>query len=107
MNEMEVSPDRIRKAGSGIRTSAQQLQAGWEALQAELAGFGEPWGNDDLGSLIGGCYQAILEVAGECFAENLGEIDGQAEGVQTMAANFLAAEDNSVIEVNRVRDILG
>jgi hypothetical protein len=107
VNEMDVSPDRIRKAGSGIRTSAQQLQGGWEAFQAELASFGQPWGNDDLGSLIGACYQAILEVAAECYAENIAEIDGHAEGVQTMAANFFSAEDNSVVEVNRVRDILG
>jgi hypothetical protein len=107
MNEMDVSPDRIRKAGSGIRTSAQQLKADWEAFQTELSSFGEPWGNDDLGSLIGGCYQAILEVAAECYADNLAEIDGHAEGVQTMAATFYAAEDNSAIEVNRVRDALG
>jgi hypothetical protein len=105
--DVEVSPERIRKAGSGIRTSAQQLKADWEAFQAELSSFGEPWGNDDLGSLIGGCYQAIVEVAEECYSENLAEIDGHAEGVQTMAAAHYAAEDNSAIEVNRVRDILG
>ncbi|ACY96079.1 hypothetical protein [Thermomonospora curvata] len=106
-NQYEVNPNSIKTAGGRIYTSAQQLKADWEAFQAELAAFGEPWGTDEIGSLIGGCYQAIYELAAECYADNIAALEEQADKVKIMAANHFAAEDASVIEVNRVRDILG
>jgi hypothetical protein len=83
------------------------LQAKVQAFKAEMQGYGEPWGNDDIGSLIGMCYQAIHEVAMECFGDNIGELAEHAEGVKAMAATYREAEDTSTIEVNKVRDILG
>jgi hypothetical protein len=105
--ELQVDPEDIHRAGAGIATSAQALQAKVQSFQSELQGFGEPWGNDDIGSLIGMCYQAIYEAAMECFGANIGELLGDAEGVKSMAATYREAEDTSAIEVNRVRDILG
>ena len=107
MAELRVDAEDIHRAGGGIAMSAQALKAKLEAFNAELQGFGAPWGNDDIGSLIGMCYQAIYEVAMECFASNIGELEGQAEGVRAMAATYREAEDTTAIEVNRVRDILG
>lgn len=105
--ELRVDAEQIHRAGGGIATSAQALRARLQAFEAELQGFGEPWGNDDIGFAIGMCYQAIYEVAMECFGENISEMEGQAEGVQTMAATYREAEDTTAIEVNKVRDILG
>lgn len=103
----EVDPEGIRRSGIGIGTSAQQLKSDWQAFQAELAGFGEPWGNDDIGFLIGGCYQAIYEVAAECYMENLQAMEEDGTAVQAVAANHFAAEQHNVVEINRVRDVLG
>ncbi|MFI0374374.1 hypothetical protein ACH35V_41500 [Actinomadura sp. 1N219] len=103
----EVDPEGIRRSGIGIGSSAQQLKADWEAFQAELAGFGEPWGTDDIGSLIGGMYQAIYEVAVDCYNDNLETMTEDADTVQAVAANHFRAEQHNVTEVNRVRDVLG
>jgi hypothetical protein len=105
--ELQVDAEDIHRAGGGIASSAQSLRAKVQSFQAELQGYGAPWGNDDIGSLIGMCYQAIYEAAMECFADNIGELNGHAEGVKAMAATYREAEDTSAIEVNRVRDILG
>ena len=107
MAELRVDAEDIHRAGAGIASSAQALQAKVQAFQAELRGYGAPWGNDDIGSLIGMCYQAIYEAAMECFADNIGELTGHAEGVKGMAATYREAEDTTEIEVNRVRDVLG
>jgi hypothetical protein len=107
MSGYEVDPERIHSAGGGIASSAQRMRADWEAFQGQLAALGQPWGADDIGFLIGGCYQAIFEVAAECYAENVTEMEMQAENVQAVAANHQAAEQANVVEVNRVRDILG
>jgi hypothetical protein len=104
---LNVQPDLIRRSGGGIRSAAQRLRAELEAFQGELAGFGEPWGDDDIGSLIGGCYQAVYEVAMECYTDNIGEMENEADGVNTMAATYYQAESSTEVEVNKVRDILG
>ncbi|MEU5881170.1 hypothetical protein [Spirillospora sp. NPDC047279] len=103
----EVDPELIQNAGEGIRSSAEQLRSDWEAFQGELAGFGQPWGTDDIGSLIGGCYQAVFEVAVECYQENILSMTEQAESVTMVGQNWTAAEQSNVTEVNRVRDVLG
>jgi hypothetical protein len=107
MTGYEVDPERINSAGGGITTSAQQLRADWKAFEGQLASFGEPWGGDDVGFLIGGCYQAIYEVAAECYAENVDEMEAHGENVKTVAANHQSGEQANLVEVNRVRDILG
>jgi len=103
----EVDPEQIRSSGGGIQSSTQQLQADWQAFQGELAGFGEPWGSDDIGSLIGGCYQAVYEVAVEAYNDNLEDMAEHGEIVTMFADNHAKAEEHNVVEVNRVRDILG
>lgn len=107
MREMRVDAEEIHRAGGGIVSSVETLQEKLRAFEGELRGFGQPWGNDDIGSLIGMCYQAIYEVAMECFTGNIGDLGGHAEGVKTMAATHREAEDVTTIEVNKVRDILG
>lgn len=103
----EADPAQIRDAGHGIDTSARQLAGAIQALQAELAGHGEPWGNDDIGALIGGVYQAIVEVAMECLGMNAEDIAGYGEGVQAMAATYEKTETANVDQIARVRDALG
>ncbi|MGP4022414.1 hypothetical protein [Actinomadura sp. 3N407] len=103
----EVDPELIRSAGAGMSTAAQRLAADWQAFQQELAGFGEPWGQDDIGFLIGGCYQAVYQVAVECYEDNLTALDGQAQAMKFVAANHVAGEQSNVVEINRVRDVLG
>lgn len=104
---LDVRPDLIRRSGGGIRTAAQQLRSELTAFQGRLAGFGQPWGNDDVGALIGGCYLAIHDVAMECYEENIAGLETEADGVNTMAGNYYQAEATTAVEVNNVRNILG
>ncbi len=96
MEGFQVEPEAIRDGGSGIRDAADQLRARLGAFQGELAGFGQPWGNDDLGSLIGMCYQAISDVAMECYQRNIEELGYMGEGVEIMADNYEDADASTV-----------
>ena len=104
---LNVDAESIRRGGEGIRSTAHQVRAEWQALQAKLSGYGEPWGQDMIGMLIGGCYMAIYELTAECIEQNVTGLEDHAEGATVMASNYLQAEDASAIEVNRVRQILG
>lgn len=76
------------------------------AFQGELSGFGEPWGSDDLGLLIGTAYQVIAEVAFECYGDNTAEIDETGAKARMMAANFADTEESNTDQVQRFRDAL-
>ena len=106
-DELRFGATSIQEAGGGIRTSAADMRSRLAAFKGELDGHGQPWGTDDLGSLIGMCYQAIYEAAMESFDGNIGAIDEDGAGVQIMGANYGAGEQGSEIKVNRVREILG
>ncbi|MFC5746007.1 hypothetical protein [Actinomadura rugatobispora] len=106
-NELNVDPQTIKRGGAGIRSAAHQVQSEWETLQGKLSGYGEPWGGDMIGMLIGGCYAAIFEVAAECVTGNVTGMTDHAEGATLMASNYFQSEEASMVEVNRVRQILG
>src|ERR1044072_2398383 len=94
-DRMDVDPERIDNAGGGIRASAQRLKSEWTAFQQELAGHGEPWGNDDLGSWLGMLYQGAYELAADCFQDNTEAIDDHGQGVNAMAADYRGAEQKT------------
>lgn len=109
-DRMDIDPDQIGSAGRGIRSSAERLRSEWATFQQELASYGEPWGNDDLGSLIGMLYQGVHELAADCYQDNASAIDADAERMNTMATNYRETErrtTDQVSEFNRVRDVLG
>src|SRR5260370_31964611 len=70
MDELNVDFEQIRRSGAGIGSSAQDAADRMGSFQSELASYGEPWGNDMIGSLIGGSDQAISQAAFEAFGDN-------------------------------------
>ncbi|MFA1538474.1 WXG100 family type VII secretion target [Actinomadura monticuli] len=107
MGELRVSEADLRKAAARLGQAIDQMDQDLAAFKGELSGFGQPWGGDDIGMLIGACYQGAYDLAMECYDSNLDELDGFAEDLEEMADNYKDAEDLSEIEVNRVREILG
>ncbi len=78
MNEISLDTASLRRAQALIGGSTQETDTALGAFIAELEGFGQPWGDDELGTLIGLSYQGIFEVAMDCFACNLDLIDEYA-----------------------------
>jgi hypothetical protein len=105
--ELRVTQEDLRKAAGLLGQAIDGMDGDLSAFEGELGGFGRPWGGDEIGMLIGACYQGAYDMAMECFTTNLDELDGFAEDLETMADNYQGAEDLSEIEVNRVREILG
>lgn len=88
MRDVEIDPTSLRKAKLGIGQSGQDTDTVLGTFVAELEGYGEPWGGDDLGSLIGLSYQGIFAAAMDCFATNLDVIDDYAERLGTAADDY-------------------
>lgn len=104
---LSVDAQAIMTAGDGVASAAEAVQAEVKAFQAELREFGEPWGNDDLGSLVGTVYQAISAIAMECYGVNTGQIVEIGGLVKMMGAKYLNTEQDNVNNINSYREILG
>lgn len=106
-DDLNVDPEHLRRSASGIRSSAQNLRSKVREFQQTLTGHGEPWGTDDVGSIIGMLYQGASGLAFDCLDDNTGGLENHAEGVHAMAAAYFQSDHASAVEVNDVRKILG
>jgi hypothetical protein len=100
--ELKVTVSDIRKAGSELQRVADQLDSQIGSFEGAISGFGEPWGGDDLGMLIGLAHGAVFDAAMECFDNNLSEIEGIAKALGVMADNFESAEQGATEKVESV-----
>ncbi|SNS93271.1 hypothetical protein SAMN05421812_102411 [Asanoa hainanensis] len=96
MADLGIDAAALRYSGGGVQASADGISQRLSAFQAELASFGQPWGNDDLGSLIGMAYETVLEVAMDCITENLGGLAEDGAGLVGMADSYDAVEQENV-----------
>ncbi|MDG4820878.1 hypothetical protein O7635_03300 [Asanoa sp. WMMD1127] len=96
MADLNIDSAALRYSGSGVQTTAEDMGQRFTAFQAELASFGQPWGNDDLGSLIGMAYEVVMEVAMDCISGNLDGLVEDGAGLLGMADNYDAVEQENV-----------
>jgi hypothetical protein len=106
--DLEVDPVKMRQSAGGINTAGNTLQSNFAGFQQEMeSDANEVFGDDDLGSLIGGVYQAIHEVAFGSYNDNAGAMKDHVQNVHAMAAGYESSEQANTGEVNDVRSILG
>lgn len=101
-DDLNIDRVQMRKAGGGIEDANSDLRTHLTGLHQELAAHGQPWGNDDLGSLIGSCYQAIHETAFGSYGDNSTGLGDHGQKVTVMAGNYQQSEDANTGNVGQV-----
>jgi hypothetical protein len=104
---ISVDPEGIMRAGNGISSAGQVINQELMRFQGELASFGEPWGNDDIGSLIGTVYGVISDLAFETYAGNADEVQEIGALTQQMGQNYADNETGIESGINAYKQILG
>ncbi|WP_018657417.1 PE domain-containing protein [Actinomadura flavalba] len=102
----EVSVEGVRSAGNEMRAVADRLAAAVRTFSAEVQGYGEPWGGDDVGMIVGAAHGAIFQAAMECFEAGAEEMGAAAQAVTEIAANYERMEETNTLYVNRIGEIL-
>ena len=69
-----IDPDGLRSAGNGLQDVSDRFLTELRAFLADLAAFGAPRGDDDIGSLIGAASQEVTAYAAECFESAIEEL---------------------------------
>jgi hypothetical protein len=110
MTEMRIFHHELDAAGQGVQETAAKMHDDLAVFQTKLASHGEPWGkelNDPIGPLIGVCYTAIAGAAMACFSSNAKELGRQGDKARASATTYHGGEEGGIVEINRVRDVLG
>jgi phage-related minor tail protein len=103
----QVNTDSLRTSATGLDDVVDRFADTLEQFEATINGFGQPWGGDDVGSIIGELYLGIHDLAMTCFESN-GELLGEfAHGLHTMADNFEATETEVTDSLMRLQNLLG
>ena len=103
----QVSPDQLTSSAERLKQVADEFTEQVSQFQSQIQGYGEPWGGDDLGMLIGIAHGACFEAAMQCFQENSEELGQRAEALKAVAKNYTAMEESNVQGVNSISQALG
>lgn len=95
MTGFMIDPERLSASGSLLQIVASRLASELTSFQSELAGFGAPWGTDDIGSLIGVAHDEVSSWAFECYQDALDEMASAGADVVDISARYVEADENA------------
>ncbi|MEV0156931.1 hypothetical protein AB0H57_24815 [Micromonospora sp. NPDC050686] len=103
----EVRPEALRDAGHTLSDVAQGFLADLDGFEAQLRGYGEPWGGDDIGSLIGVAYTEVAAYLFDCVASAGEEIGSAGEDVSGMADAYERVDEDGADSMRSLAAGLG
>ncbi|MFI0484394.1 WXG100 family type VII secretion target [Actinomadura sp. 9N215] len=103
----QVSPDQLTSSAERLGQVADEFNQQVQQFESQISGYGEPWGGDDIGMLIGIAHGACFEAAMKCFKENVEELDERVKALEAVAKNYTKMEQSNVQTVNTISKALG
>jgi len=96
-NQLSVSPEDLNAAGEQLGDVSAKIKSVLSALQAKLAGYGEPWGNDSTGNSFADGSNGYLAQRDWVFGALGAKTDllDEYSGSMTDAAKNFGQQDNS------------
>ncbi|MET8090749.1 hypothetical protein [Micromonospora sp. NPDC005220] len=107
MNGFEVDPALLRSGGDEVIGAAERFIGQLESFEAQMQGYGEPWGADDIGSLIGIAYTEASTWVLDCIGVAAEEIGSAGSDLTQMADNYESVEEASVGALRDIEGMLG
>jgi uncharacterized protein YukE len=96
MTGFKVEPESLRQAARELDDAVDAVDDVLDRFDDRLAGFGEPWGDDDVGFLIGLCYLPGYDTAMACFENNLDELGSYGDRLSAMADAYQDVDDDGL-----------
>lgn len=101
----DVDPDVIDRASAAMGDAADQFDSALTQFVSTLSGVGDPWGQDTLGTLIGGGYVAVEQLAVETWSSVVDGLDEFADGLESMAGQYRSNEAATVVDINKSGEV--
>ncbi|MDM4784517.1 hypothetical protein [Micromonospora sp. b486] len=90
----EVHPPLIRAAGRGVTDLAKRFNGELEAFEARMRGYGEPWGADDIGSLIASPTPRWRTTSSNCVGMAADEFTSAGADITGMADAYERVDED-------------
>ncbi|MGC4805253.1 hypothetical protein [Micromonospora sp. DT233] len=91
---LDIDPEHIRASGSRLVDLGDRLASALETFDTRLKSFGEPWGGDMLGTLVGLSFPAVSGYLVQCYAAMADEYQSSGEDLVALAEDMMAVEDD-------------
>jgi hypothetical protein len=104
---ISIRPEVLRQAGAELNQVGDRLRGLLDSLEQEvLTGVGEPWGNDNIGQLIGQAYKEVVHWAFDILRGLLNELLQSGADLRRMAEIYERLENDLVDGFRRFIDSL-
>jgi hypothetical protein len=90
--QLKLDPDNVAAAGSTLAGVAQRMADDVAVLEATVTGAGNPWGDDDSGSVFALAYRAVLGHALQALGSHVQQM-GEAALDLHLQARAIASAD--------------
>ena len=104
--EMRVEPDVLIESARGVDTASAEVGRLVSGLCTSVT-TGNPWGDDDPGTIFGTAYLALLGHALEVYESHVGGLGFARDGLITWAESVTSADEAGAYEYGSVRVALG
>jgi hypothetical protein len=102
---LELGFDDLRDTQNRVSDAATHIADSLTAFHDKLAAYGAPWGNDELGSVIGEIYQGALAMTLDCYQSNLDAMNDYADLLDEVADGMQDGSSAAAARLNAlIRD---
>lgn len=102
-----IDADGLRESGDRLAALGEQFESAIEQLRAKIAGYGEPWGADTIGMLVGLSFPVVGDHLLECCAATADEYQLSGEDLAGMADDYEADEEELASAFRQFADRMG
>ena len=92
-DDVDVNFDHIRSSAGDVDEVVQKLGRELKAAQAELESFGDAFGGDDLGMLMGGTHEVVSQYAFDQLSNLLEGLVSHSKALDHVASTYRGNED--------------
>lgn len=97
---------KLQRAAGDLDDVAHDLGRELKSMQDDVAGYGEPWGGDEIGMLIGVTHQVVSEFAFEKLGDLQKDLASHAKALDGAAGTYRDNEDAGEEMLRQVGDPL-
>jgi hypothetical protein len=107
MTEVQISSQVLRDAGTKLGQVGSQLDGALKQLENDLLSLGTPWGDDQIGQLIGVAYKEVVDWGFQCLKGVLDDIVKSGTDLVQQAQQWETQEQSILDEFMKQLGLLG
>jgi hypothetical protein len=99
--QIDIRPESLATAGQTLAHLAEEMAGAVTQLESAVTGSGNPWGNDETGTLFSGIYNAVLGHTLESLGTYVEQVGYAAAALARQAQETAAADSTAAANITR------